>query len=248
MGNNDTIIVIPARLASTRFPKKILALIDGKPMILHVLERVKALNIGKCYIACCEKEVKTLIEEQGEEAILTDPDLPSGTDRVYAAMQQLGQIPEIVVGVQGDMPYFSGNIIKDTLKVIKEDKEIEIATPVIRQKVEILNNPNKVKAVFENMERNSHGKAIYFSRSTIPNGADVYYYHVGIYIYRREALSRIVRMKQSYLEKTERLEQLRWLENNIRIEAVPVVGEVASVDVEEDIEAALEIMKMHRTQ
>lgn len=231
-------IFIPARLASSRFPQKILTPINGLPMIVHALKRAQELSLGECYVACCAEETKKIIEEHGGKAILTDPDLPSGTDRVYAALQTLSEKPDIVVNLQGDMPIFSENIIAEIVEVMKIHQEIDMATPVslIRDE-EHIGNENKVKVVFENMNDRKPGRAIYFSREAIPNGAREYFYHIGIYAFRQNALEKFVNLPQSYLEKTERLEQLRCLENGMNVWAVPVQGIALSVDVESDLKA-----------
>jgi 3-deoxy-manno-octulosonate cytidylyltransferase (CMP-KDO synthetase) len=231
-----TAIFIPARLASSRFPEKILTLIDGKPMIIHVLERAQSLNMGECYVACCSEKIKKLVEEHGGKAILTDPDLPSGTDRIYAALETLHEKPEIIVNLQGDMPVFSTSIVKEIIEIMYMHKSIDMATPVVKiENPEHITNVNKVKVVFENMETNEPGRAIYFSREPIPNGAQQFYLHIGVYAYRYESLSKFVELPPSYLEKTERLEQLRCLENGIDVWAVPVDGYAVSVDVPGDL-------------
>lgn len=235
--NQKTIaIFIPARLASTRFPNKILENINGKPMIIHVLERAKALNIGECYVACCCEQVKNIVESYGGKAITTDPSLQSGTDRIYAAIQMMNKIPDIVVNIQGDMPVFSENIVHELLEVMKRDESIEIATPasIITNKDEV-DDKNKVKVVFQNMEKHQPGKALYFSREAIPSGGETLYGHIGIYAYTYKALAKFVNLERSYLEKIESLEQLRALENNINIFVVPVIGKTISVDVVDDI-------------
>lgn len=229
-------IFIPARLNSSRFPRKVLTPIDGIPMIVHVLKRAQRLNLGECYVACCSEEIKEIVEQHGGKAILTDPDLPSGTDRVFAALQTISEKPDIVVNLQGDMPVFSPNIITEIVDVLQKNENIDMTTPValIREEKDI-NNENKVKVVFENMDQHMPGKAIYFSRAAIPNGAKKYYYHIGVYAFQRKALEKFVNLKTSYLERIERLEQLRCLENNMNIWAVPVEGITISVDVANDL-------------
>lgn len=229
-------IFIPARLASSRFPKKILAPIGGLPMIIHVLKRAQQLNLGECCVACCSEEVKKIVEAHGGKAVLTDPNLPSGTDRVYSALQSLPEQPDIIVNLQGDMPVFTDNIINETVDLIRNNKAVDMATPVaLMENEKNINNENKVKVVFENMGEKKAGKALYFSREAIPHGAKEYYYHIGIYAFRRRALAKFVSLPQSYLEKTEKLEQLRCLENGINVWAVPVHGFALSVDVENDL-------------
>ncbi|MDR2598246.1 MAG: 3-deoxy-manno-octulosonate cytidylyltransferase [Holosporales bacterium] len=238
--NDSAVILIPARLNSSRFPQKILAPIDGKSMILHVLHRAQGLNFCEVYVACCCESVKKIIEDGGGKAILTDPDLPSGTDRIYAAMLELPTKPEFVINLQGDTPVFSESIIPAIFEVLQNDASIEITTPVTMcdNNKENAENPNIVKVVFNGMEEGKPGKAIYFSRNCIPSGiTQSFYSHIGIYAYRRRALEKFVSIKPSYLETTERLEQLRAIQNGMNIWAVPVQGEAIAVDIITDLEA-----------
>lgn len=240
MKNNSAAIFIPARLNSSRFPRKILTPINGKPLIIHVLERAQKLNLCECYIACCCEEVKNLIEEHGGKAIITDPNLPSGSDRIFAAVETLDEKPEFIINLQGDNPVFDGNILIDILKVLQDNINIDITTPVsLHNDISEAQNENLVKVIFNNMENNQAGKALYFSRNAIPNGLNYFYSHIGIYAYRYPALKKFVNLPQSFLEKTERLEQLRAIQNGMNIWAVPVKGNAISVDVKEDLNEVL---------
>lgn len=230
-------VVIPARLNSSRFPQKILAEIQGKPMIINVLENAKKANVGDCFVACCCRSIKDLIESYGGAAFVTSPDLDSGTDRVFSAVEQMSEKPDIVVNLQGDTPVFEPTILKSLVDVLLANDKIDMSTPVVKiTDQEDISNPNIVKVAFNNMERNSHGQAIYFSRSSVPNGAREHYSHIGMYAYRYESLKKFVNLSPSYLEITERLEQLRCLQNNMHVEAVPVNGYAIAVDVPEDID------------
>ena len=238
--NSKTVILIPARINSSRFPKKVLTDIDGKPLIINVLERAKKSGItDECYVACCCDEVKSVVEQYGGKAILTDPELPSGTDRIFEASKQIDlDDMDILINLQGDIPIFDENILVETLNVIKNDESIDISTPVIKIKEpHKIQDKNCVKVVFKNMEHNKSGKAFYFSRDPIPNGSTEFFAHIGIYAYRYHSIKKFVSLEQSYLEKTECLEQLRALENNMNIHAVPVDGFSFSVDVVEDLKA-----------
>ncbi len=240
MKNNSAAIFIPARLNSSRFPKKILTPINGKPLIIHVLERAKKLNLCECYVACCCDEVKILVEEYGGKAIVTDPNLPSGSDRIFAAVETLDVKPKFIINLQGDNPVFDGNILVDILKVLQDNENIDVTTPVsLHSDISEAQNENLVKVIFNNMENNQPGKAIYFSRNIIPSGLNYFYSHIGIYAYRYHALKKFIKLPQSFLEKTERLEQLRAIQNEMNVWAVPVVGKAISVDVKEDLEEVL---------
>ncbi|MDR0695855.1 MAG: 3-deoxy-manno-octulosonate cytidylyltransferase [Holosporales bacterium] len=243
MSNNTAAIFIPARMDSARFPQKIIYEINGKPLIIHVLERAMKLNISECYVACCCEEIKEIVEKYGGHAILTDPDLPSGTDRVVAALDTLREKPEIVINLQGDNPIFEESSIRKLIDVMMSDETIDISTPVV------LNatpgdgrNENLVKTVFNNMEKNAPGRALYFSRTVIPHEAAFFYGHIGIYAYRYAAIKKFVSLPPSFLEKTERLEQLRALQHGMNVWAVPVQGTFISVDVKEDVKKVLEYL------
>jgi 3-deoxy-manno-octulosonate cytidylyltransferase (CMP-KDO synthetase) len=233
MLDSSSLIIIPARLNSSRFPRKILETINGKPMIIHILEKAESLKLCDCYIACCCDKVKSIVESFGGKAIVTDPELPSGTDRVYAAAKSLAVKPEFIINLQGDTAVFDEAILPSILNVLKSNESIDMTTPVIRSTE--IHNPNVVKVIFNNMEKHMPGKAIYFSRKAIPDGASEIYSHIGIYAYRFKALKKFVSLEPSYLERIERLEQLRGIQNDINIFAVPVSGAVISVDVKEDL-------------
>jgi 3-deoxy-manno-octulosonate cytidylyltransferase (CMP-KDO synthetase) len=207
-------------------------------MILHVLHMAQSLKFCECYVACCCESVKKIVENSGGKAILTDPDLPSGTDRIWAAMAELPVEPEFVINLQGDIPVFSESIIPAIFKILKNDISIDITTPVTacNIKEENVKNQNMVKVIFNGMDDGKPGRAIYFSRNLIPSGVtQSFYSHIGIYAYRREALKRFVSMGPSYLETIERLEQLRAIQNGMNIWAVPVQGVAISVDIVDDL-------------
>ena len=236
--DNSAAIFIPARLNSSRFPRKILEPIDGKPLIIHVLDRARSLKLCECYVACCCEEVKKIVEFYGGKAIVTDPGLPSGTDRILAALETLGDKPKFIINLQGDTPIFDAAILENILNVLKSDPTLDMTTPAILHKnLNEFDNENLVKVVFNNMEKNIPGRAIYFSRSPIPGGGQYFYSHIGIYAYRYESLKKFVSLPQSFLEKSERLEQLRAIQGGMNIYIVPVENIALSVDVREDLQA-----------
>lgn len=244
MKDNSAAIFIPARLNSSRFPQKILEPIQGKPLIIHVLKRAQDLDLCDCYVACDSREVKEIIESYGGKAILTDPRLPSGSDRIFAALETLESKPEYVINLQGDTPVFDQSILPEILNVLQNNPEIDMTTPVNLHETTLgFDNRNLVKVVFCNMDDNLPGKALYFSRSSIPNGTTKFYSHIGMYAYRYKALKEFVNSPQSFLEKTESLEQLRALELGLNIWAVPVKGSALSVDVREDLKAVNKALK-----
>ena len=240
----NPILVIPARMASARLPGKPLADIGGIPMIVHVMERAKAANVGPVVIACAEQEVADAVRIAGGTAVLTDPDLPSGTDRVRAAVNVIdpGKEYNCVVNVQGDLPTLDPLSVSAAVSVLEEVARCDIATLVVptEDKREI-SDPNVVKAVLT-IETNDRGKALYFTRASAPSGDGPVYHHIGLYAYRREALDRFCTLDVSPLEKRERLEQLRALEAGMRIDARIVDSSPEGVDTPEDLERARKLI------
>lgn len=236
-----TIIVIPSRLASTRLPKKPLALVQGISMIVRVWQQAVAANMGPVIVACCGEEIAEAIRKEGGVAIITDPDLPSGTDRVVAALAQFDPAEkyDYVINLQGDLPFINPmDIQKVTIPLT--DPEVDIATlgAKIINTSEIT-NANVVKIAcgrWQTKDGESIARAVYFSRQAIPANASEFYHHIGVYAYRRSALTQYVQLKPSYLEMVEKLEQLRALEVGMRID-VALVSEVPqSIDTPEDLE------------
>lgn len=232
----NTIVIIPARMASTRLPGKPLADIAGRPMIVRVMENSEAARIGPVYVACAEAKIADEIKRHNGKAILTDPNLPSGSDRVKAAVDNID--PEknydVVINVQGDMPTLDPSLLRSVLSLLKENEDCDIATAVVRTSSEReKNDPNVVKAVLS-----QSGQALYFSRSAIPNGDGPIWHHIGIYAYRREALAKFCELPPSLLELRERLEQLRALEAGMKIYAAIVDVAPEGVDTPEDLERA----------
>lgn len=241
-GKMSIAIVIPARLASTRFPNKPLADIGGKPMIVHVMERAKKAGLGDVYVACCEEEVKEVVEAHGGLAVMTDAELPSGTDRIFQAIEKLGRSYEVVVNVQGDLPSIEPSIIQQAADLLS-DEQVDIGTLAAKiEKDEEITNPNVVKIAMAIDEKSERGNALYFSRATIPHGEGDYYHHIGLYAYRWSALKRFISLPESPLEKRERLEQLRALENGMRIDVQIVNTVPLGVDTPEDLENVKKVM------
>ncbi|MBT4879575.1 MAG: 3-deoxy-manno-octulosonate cytidylyltransferase [Alphaproteobacteria bacterium] len=240
----QTLIVIPARLQATRLPNKPLADICGKPMIVRVWEQAQASQVGEVVVACGEPEIKEVVERSGGQAVLTDPNLPSGTDRVWAAVETLDPSGKYsrIINVQGDLPTLDPTTVSRILGTLS-NPAIDISTPVCPfTDEEEINNPNVVKAVLSLKEGDTEGRALYFSRSPIPHGMRPLYYHIGLYAFQREALERFVSLPQTALEKAERLEQLRALEAGMTIQGVLVDSIPVGVDTPEDLEKARSIV------
>ena len=233
MSDKRTAVVIPARYASTRFPGKVLAQLAGKPMIQHVFERASASKADICLIAADDQRVIDACNAFGATAIMTDPELPSGTDRIAAALK--GIDADVVINVQGDEPLLPTEAINSLIDRMLQSDSPEMATIGVQGSREELDNPNKVKLV-----KSNSGKALYFSRSMIPflrtGGVDMpVYLHWGIYAYRRDVLEKFVNMPAGNLENCEKLEQLRALENDIAIQVLITNLESVGVDTPEDL-------------
>ncbi len=241
------IIIIPARMASTRLPGKPLADIHGKPMIVHVMERAMESKLGPVVIACAEQEIKTAVEKAGGEAVLTDPDLPSGSDRILAALKivDTSHAYDAIINVQGDLPTLDPTLIKRAFDLI-QDMTVSIGTlgAVITKEAE-KTNPNVVKAIAEIdfSKGQKKGRALYFTRSTAPSGDGPLLHHIGLYAYKRLALEKFVAAAPSVLEKREKLEQLRALATGHRIDIAVVDTIPLGVDTPEDLEVARQMLK-----
>jgi 3-deoxy-manno-octulosonate cytidylyltransferase (CMP-KDO synthetase) len=241
------IILVPARMSSTRLPNKILADIDGHAMIIRVCNQAKLSGYNDIIVACCEEEVKQLVNNHGYKAILTDKNLPSGTDRIYQALTNLenNQEIDIIVNLQGDLPNIAPQVISKTINVLQNNPSADIATAVVEIKdKKLADNPNIVKAVVNFSQDQKSSEVHYFSRSNIPYGAKNLYEHIGIYAYRRNALEKFVKLAPTNLEICEKLEQLRAIENSMRIFAcnIPYKDKPISVDSYDDLEEARKII------
>ena len=238
-------IVIPARLASTRLSRKVLADINGEPMIVRVWRQAEKSNIETVMVACDHKEIYDAIYLRGGTVMMTSPKHLSGSDRVNEIMEKFD--PEerfdVVINLQGDMPLFNPKLMNKVLQPLK-NPDVDIATLVhpITDDAELI-DPSVVKAVLSMGPNDKIGKALYFTRSNAPYGEGISYHHQGIYAYRREALKQFVSLKPGWLEKREKLEQLRALEHGMRIDAIVVNEKTLSVDTQDDLDLAREICK-----
>ncbi|MBL0319410.1 MAG: 3-deoxy-manno-octulosonate cytidylyltransferase [Alphaproteobacteria bacterium] len=240
----STVIIIPARLASTRLPNKPVLLIAGKPMIVHVVERALEADIGPVLVACAERDIADAVQHTGATALLTNPNHPSGTDRIYEALQSYPAYTKVetVINLQGDLPTINPDHIRFTLRMLNEHPECDISTLAVaipQHEAEDRQNPNIVKAVIRfNTADANNGKALYFTRASAPWGDGLLYHHIGIYGYRRASLERFVSLAPSPLEQRERLEQLRALENGMSIQVGIIDGVPLGVDTRADLEKA----------
>ena len=240
----NPIVVIPARLAATRLPSKPLADIHGRPMIAHVVDRALEADVGPVLAACAEEQVARAVTDAGGRAVLTDPDLPSGSDRVAAALAEVdpGRRHDAVVNLQGDLPTIEAAAVARCLEPLA-DAAVDIATLVaeITDAAEI-DDASVVKAAVAIAPGGTSGPALYFSRAAMPSGDGPLYHHIGIYAYRRSALERFVQLPPGVLERRERLEQLRALEAGMRIHAARVDTVPLGVDTPADLERARRLL------
>ena len=243
MTSNRILVLIPARMASTRLPNKPLLDIAGLPMIVHVLRRAEEAAIGRVAVATDSPEIARVVKTHGGEAVMTRPDHPSGSDRIFEAAEALDprRETEIVVNLQGDFPTISPENICDVLPPLF-DPAVDIATLAaeIHTEEESL-NPNVVKAVGSSLG-GRRMRALYFTRATAPHGDGPRYHHIGLYAYRRAALERFVKLPPSPLERQERLEQLRALEAGMRIDITVVDTVPRGVDTPTDLETTRRLL------
>ncbi len=236
---NSVLILIPARMASTRLPGKPLADIAGRPMIVHVLDRARETGLGPVYVATDSQEIAAAVAKAGGQAVMTRADHVSGSDRIFEAMEQIGAGAGIIVNVQGDLPTIAPADIRAALAPLN-DPAVDIATLAAEiRRPEERTDPNVVKVVGTPIGNSrTRLRALYFTRATAPYGDGPLYHHIGLYAYRRAALEKFVRLPASTLERREKLEQLRALEAGMRIDVAIVDSVPLGVDTRDDLEAA----------
>jgi 3-deoxy-manno-octulosonate cytidylyltransferase (CMP-KDO synthetase) len=236
----DPIVIIPARMGAARLPGKPLADIGGVPMVVRVARAAAHAGVGPVVVAAGEEEIAEACREAGVDAVLTDPDLPSGTDRIMAALPMVDPTGrhDAVINVQGDMPFIEPGVVQACEHLLRGESSCDIATvaapeagPGDRA------NPDVVKAVLTLTPGRPGGRALYFTRSTLYGDGPIWR-HIGVYGFRRDALERFTRAGPSPLERREKLEQLRALELGLSIWAAVVEAAPLSVDSPADLDAA----------
>ncbi len=233
----ETLILIPARLQATRLPGKPMADIEGEPMIVHVWRRAVAAGAGRVVVATDSAAVLAAVRAAGGEAVMTRTDHASGSDRVFEALTHAdpGGQADIVVNLQGDLPTLEPRLVRTCLAPLAgPGPDIATLAAVITNEDE-KHNPNVVKVVGTPLAAPDRLRALYFTRATAPHGDGPLYHHIGIYAYRREALERFVSLPPSPLEAREKLEQLRALENGMRIDVAIVDTVPLGVDTPADL-------------
>ena len=234
------IVLIPARMAATRLPGKPLADIEGVPMIVRVLRQAQAAGIGPVAVAAGDPEIVEAVEAAGGRAVLTDPDLPSGSDRILRALEVLDPQGrhDVVINLQGDIPFVAPQVVADCADLLAREPGCDISTIVVAESdVAERSNPDIPKAVLAMAPDGRRGRALYFTRSILYGDGPVWLHH-GVYGYRREALVRFTAAPPSPLEQRERLEQLRALELGMTIWAAVIDSAPISVDNPADLERA----------
>ena len=243
------IALIPARYASTRFPGKPLAMLGGKSVIQRVYEQVSQV-VDETYVATDDQRIFDAVEAFGGKVVMTRSDHKSGTDRIEEAAEKIGGDYDVVVNVQGDEPFIQASQIETVCKCF-DDPTTQIATlgKPFGNDMEAIGNPNSPKIVVD-----KNGFALYFSRSVIPfvRGKETaewpssypFLKHLGLYAYRRDVLREVTHLPQGMLEKSESLEQLRWLENGYRIRVGLTDTETVGIDTPADLERAEKFLEM----
>ncbi len=239
-----TLVMIPARMASTRLPNKPLADIAGLPMIVQVAKRAEEAKVGRVVVAVDEQVVFDVVKAAGFDVVMTRKDHQSGSDRIYEALQKADPEgkAEYIINVQGDLPTIEAKVVRASLRPLLDNPSTDIATLTVEITDEHeKTNPNVVKIVGSPISE-TRLKALYFTRATAPYGDGPLYHHIGLYTYRRPALERFVSLGPSPLELRERLEQLRALEAGMRIDAEIVHSIPLGVDTPADLEKARAIL------
>ncbi|HEX5278578.1 MAG TPA: 3-deoxy-manno-octulosonate cytidylyltransferase [Micropepsaceae bacterium] len=240
----NAIIVIPARMASTRLPDKPLADIAGTPMIVRVWQQAIRAKAGPVLVAAAEPQIAETIRRAGGDAVLTEPKLASGSDRVHQALEKHDPDRrfDVVINLQGDLPDIDPRAIKAVAAALN-DSGADIATlaaPI--SDARDFDNPAVVKGVVAWDASQTHGRALYFTRARAPAGDGPLFHHVGIYAFRRRALARFIALPVSPLERREKLEQLRALEAGMHIEVARIDDIPLSVDTPEDLQRARKLL------
>ena len=243
-GIEPSMVLVPARRASTRLPDKPLALIADEPMIVHVWRRAVEADCGRVIVATDDREIADVIDAAGGIAVMTASHHASGSDRIFEALEAVDRAGEaqIIVNLQGDLPGLDPALVRILIALLRDgDCDIATLATTIKDEREA-DDPNVVKIAAALGAVGSSARAHYFSRARIPAGTGPLYHHIGIYAYRRDALARFVSLPQSALEKRERLEQLRAIEAGMKIDVALVDSMPLGVDTPDDLERARRLL------
>lgn len=235
----DVAFIVPARIGSTRLPRKALLKIGNKTLIEHVISQILPITNENLYIATDSEEIALVSKSAGAKPIMTSPNCPTGSDRIYEAFGKINNTNNIeyIINIQGDMPFIEISSIKDIVTNLK-NSDYDIVTSGVNVDYDIAKHTSNVKIIAD-----KNNKALYFSRSLIPYGSKEFLYHVGIYGFKKEALKKYVNIQQTKYEKSENLEQLRAIETGMNI-GICISKEIPiSVDTQEDLEKARNLYK-----
>ncbi|WP_368669700.1 3-deoxy-manno-octulosonate cytidylyltransferase [Roseibium sp. RKSG952] len=239
MSLSSALVIIPARLGATRLPRKPLADICGKPMIVRVVDQARNAGIGRAVVACDHPDIKAAVEAHGGEAVMTSPDHESGSDRIQEAANTIDpdRHYDVVLNLQGDVPLIEPAAVQAAFKPL-EDPAVDIGTIMTDiTDSEFRDDPSFVKTVTTPLPNGCH-RALYFTRATAPTGDGPIFQHIGVYAYRRQALDKFVSLPPSPLEIREKLEQLRALEAGMRIDVSIIDSAPMDVNTPDDLERA----------
>ena len=241
---SNTAVIIPSRLKAERLPNKPLKLINKKEMILHVYETAIKAKIGEVFVATPDKEIADIVKSHGGKATITNKSHQTGTDRIFEVFQkELKSEPEFIVNLQGDMPNLNPLAIYNLIEHMKK-KTCDIGTLASELSNLELNDPNVVKVITSKNIEKEFSSALDFFRASKNSGTNSVYHHIGIYAFTNKALIRYVSLKRSKLEIERKLEQLRALENQMKIEVGYIEDCPLSVDTEKDLEEIKKIMQI----
>ncbi len=241
---SNSIIIIPSRLAATRLPQKPLIKINNKTLIMHVYEKALQSQIGEVYVATCDEEIAIEVKKNGGKFIMTDINHTTGTDRVFQASQKLDlKDIDFIMNIQGDEPMINPADIKKLNKFSKE-KSLDISTLAYKiEKNDVYNNENIVKVITKNkISDNSISEALNFHRVIKEDKYENIYRHFGIYLYKYSALKKFVNFKKSKNEIKERLEQLRAIDNNMKIDVLLANYFSSGIDTKKDLEEYIKFL------
>ena len=242
--NDNSLVIIPARLNSTRLPQKALKEIHGKSMIWHVWSRAVKSSIGPVIVATDSNKIADIIISEGGDAILTKKDHASGSDRVYEALEIFDPNNkfDLIINLQGDVPNFNPMMLK---QLVSTKQNADIGTLVSIAREDEINDPSVVKTVVSwenNLSSFKKGKALYFSRASIPFNSKKFWHHIGVYSWKRKSLEKFISLPISNLEETEKLEQLRALEAGMSIEVSEIKDSPIGVDTIDDLNKVRKMM------
>ncbi|MBE9605808.1 3-deoxy-manno-octulosonate cytidylyltransferase [Acetobacteraceae bacterium H6797] len=243
----NPILMIPARMASTRLPGKALADIAGEPMVVKVWRRAMEADVAPVVVATDTDEIAEAVRAVGGQAVMTKVGHPSGSDRIFEGLTRLDPdgLYDAVINVQGDLPTLTPHTIRATMELLR-DRTVDIGTPV----AEITHEEEKTASSVVKMVGSPLGegrfRCLYFTRATAPWGEGPLFHHIGLYAWRRAALARFISLPPSPLEQREKLEQLRALEDGMRIDAIEVAEVPLGVDTADDLSRAREMLKGER--